>query len=103
MFLDPTNPGIGEFRGAATVAGKNVAVAKRADDAMAMMMADWMLGVSHHLLGDQASAWRHCETALKPARQVSLKSRSRSIDPLFAISRSSRRAAFYRSFCSFPS
>jgi hypothetical protein len=33
---------------------------------MAMMMADWMLGVSHHLLGDQASARKHCETALKP-------------------------------------
>jgi len=32
-----------------------------------MMMADWMLGVSHHLLGDQASARKHCETALKPA------------------------------------
>jgi tetratricopeptide (TPR) repeat protein len=32
-----------------------------------MMMADWMLGVSHHLLGDQASARKRCETALKPA------------------------------------
>jgi predicted ATPase len=30
------------------------------------MIADWMLGISHHLLGDQASARRHCETALKP-------------------------------------
>jgi tetratricopeptide (TPR) repeat protein len=34
---------------------------------MAMMMADWMLGVSHHLLGDQTSARKHCETSLKPA------------------------------------
>jgi ATP/maltotriose-dependent transcriptional regulator MalT len=34
---------------------------------MAMMMADWMLGVSHHLLGDQASALKHCETALNLA------------------------------------
>jgi predicted ATPase/DNA-binding winged helix-turn-helix (wHTH) protein len=58
---------IGDFRGAAAVAEQNVAVAKRIDDPMAMMMADWMLGVSHHLLGDQASAWKHCETALKPA------------------------------------
>src|SRR5260370_35041971 len=31
-----------------------------------MMIANWMLGASHHLLGDQASARRHCETALKP-------------------------------------
>jgi ATP/maltotriose-dependent transcriptional regulator MalT len=58
---------IGDFRGAAAVAEQNAAVAKRADDPMAMMMADWMLGVSHHLLGDQASAWKHCETALKQA------------------------------------
>jgi tetratricopeptide (TPR) repeat protein len=58
---------IGDFRGAAAIAEQNVAVAKRTDDPMAMMMADWMLGVSHHLLGDQASAWKHCETALKQA------------------------------------
>ena len=32
---------------------------------MAMMMADWMLGISHHVLGNQAMARRHCETALK--------------------------------------
>src|SRR5229473_2208728 len=56
----------GEFRGAAAVAEQNEAVAKRTADPMAMMMADWMLGVSHHLLGDQASARKHCETALKP-------------------------------------
>src|SRR5260370_40042139 len=31
-----------------------------------MMIANWMLGASHHLLGDQASARKHCETALKP-------------------------------------
>jgi predicted ATPase/DNA-binding winged helix-turn-helix (wHTH) protein len=58
---------IGDFRGAAAVAEQNEAVAKRTADPMAMMMADWMLGVSHHLLGDQASARKHCETALKPA------------------------------------
>ncbi len=58
---------IGDFRGAAAIAEQNVAVAKRTDDPMALMMADWMLGVSHHLLGDQASAWKHCETALKQA------------------------------------
>jgi ATP/maltotriose-dependent transcriptional regulator MalT len=50
---------IGDFRGAA-------AVAKRTADPTAMMIADWMLGVSHHLLGDQASARKYCETALNP-------------------------------------
>ena len=55
----------GDFRGAAAVAEQNKAVAKRAADPMAMMMADWMLGISHHVLGNQAMARRHCETALK--------------------------------------
>jgi tetratricopeptide (TPR) repeat protein len=54
---------IGDFRGAAAVAEQNAAVAKRTADPTAMMMADWMLGVSHHLLGDQASARKYCETA----------------------------------------
>jgi hypothetical protein len=57
---------IGDFRGAAAVAEQNEAVAKRTADPTAMMIADWMLGVSHHLLGDQASARRHCETSLNP-------------------------------------
>src|SRR5260370_7198950 len=56
----------GDFRGAAAVAEQNEAVAKRTADPMAMMMADWMLGVSHHLLGDPPSARNHCETTLNP-------------------------------------
>jgi predicted ATPase/DNA-binding winged helix-turn-helix (wHTH) protein len=58
---------IGDFRGAAAVAEQNAAVAKGTADPMAMMMADWMLGVSHHLLGDQASARKYCETSLTSA------------------------------------
>jgi predicted ATPase/DNA-binding winged helix-turn-helix (wHTH) protein len=56
----------GDFRGAAAVAEQNKTIAKRTADPTAMMIADWMLGISHHLLGDQASARKHCETALKP-------------------------------------
>src|SRR6266849_1612996 len=44
----------GDFRGAAAVAEQNEAVAKRTSDPTATMIADWMLGISHHLLGDQA-------------------------------------------------
>jgi hypothetical protein len=55
-----------DFRGAAAVAEQNKAVAKRTADPTAMMMADWMLGISHHILGDQAMARRYCESALKP-------------------------------------
>jgi len=57
----------GDFHAAAAVAEQNEAVAKKTADPMAMMMADWMLGVSHHLLGGQASARKLCETSLKPA------------------------------------
>jgi hypothetical protein len=56
----------GDFQGAAAVAEQNKAVAKRIADPDAMMIADWMLGISHHVLGDQATARRYCETALKP-------------------------------------
>ncbi len=56
----------GDFQGAAAVAEQNKAVAKRTADPNAMMIADWMLGISHHVLGDQATARRFCETALKP-------------------------------------
>jgi predicted ATPase/DNA-binding winged helix-turn-helix (wHTH) protein len=56
----------GDFRGAAAVAEQNAAVAKSTADPTAMMIADWMLGISHHSLGDQATARRYCETALKP-------------------------------------
>src|SRR5258707_14683341 len=46
----------GDFRGAAAVAEQNKAVAKRAADPMAMMMADWRLGISHHLPRHQPMA-----------------------------------------------
>src|ERR1700738_3045217 len=57
---------IGDFHGAAAVAEQNEDVAESTADPTAMMIADWMLGVSHHSLGDQAKARRYCETALKP-------------------------------------
>ena len=56
----------GDFRGAAAVAEQNEIVAKTTADPIAITMADWMLGVSHHLLGDQANARRLCESELKP-------------------------------------
>ena len=57
---------IGNFPGAAAVAEQNEAVAKRTANPTTMMIANWMLGVSHHALGDQVRAQRYCETALKP-------------------------------------
>ncbi len=57
---------IGNFPGAAAVAEQNEAVAKRTANPTTMMIANWMLGVSHHALGDQVKAQRYCEMALKP-------------------------------------
>jgi predicted ATPase/DNA-binding winged helix-turn-helix (wHTH) protein len=62
----------GDFREAAAVAEQNWAVAQKAADPVNIMMADWMLGVSHHLLGDQARARRYCETVLNPAPSQNL-------------------------------
>jgi tetratricopeptide (TPR) repeat protein len=38
-------------------------VAKTLADPAATALAEWMLGVAHHLIGDQASARSHCESA----------------------------------------
>src|SRR5260370_28763760 len=46
---------IGDFRGAAAISEQNVAVAKRTDDPTALMMADCMLGASHHLPADHTT------------------------------------------------
>jgi len=55
---------IGDFRGALQVAQQSESVAKALDDPAAAALADWMLGVAHHLIGNQASARTHCETAV---------------------------------------
>jgi hypothetical protein len=55
---------VGDFRGALRVARQSEVIAKALADPAAAALADWMLGVAHHLIGDQTSARRHCETAV---------------------------------------
>lgn len=55
---------IGDFRGALTAGQTSVAVARRLGSPGAVATAEWMLGVAHHLRGDQAAARRHCENGL---------------------------------------
>jgi predicted ATPase/DNA-binding winged helix-turn-helix (wHTH) protein len=52
---------VGDFRGALVIAERASAVAQVAKNAAALVMTEWMLGVSHHLVGNQAAAQRHCE------------------------------------------
>jgi predicted ATPase/DNA-binding winged helix-turn-helix (wHTH) protein len=57
---------IGDFHGAAATAELNQAIAQKTADPASIMIADWLLGVSYHLIGDQPRAQRYCETALQP-------------------------------------
>ena len=55
---------IGDFRGALRVAQQSQVVAKALADPAAAALADSMLGVAHHVIGNQASARTHCEAAV---------------------------------------
>ncbi len=55
---------ISDFRGAVAVAERSVATAHEIGSPGALATAEWMLGVAHHLRGNQAAARRHCENGL---------------------------------------
>jgi predicted ATPase/DNA-binding winged helix-turn-helix (wHTH) protein len=55
---------IGDFRGSLTVAEKGVAVVGAVKNPVGPVITDWMLGVAHHLVGNQAAAQRHCESGM---------------------------------------
>jgi predicted ATPase len=61
---------IGDIQGALRVAEESAAMARALADPAATVMADWMSGVIHHLLGDQCAAQLHCERGL--ARETAL-------------------------------
>jgi ATP/maltotriose-dependent transcriptional regulator MalT len=61
---------IGDFRGSLTVAERGIAVARAAKNTAGLVMTDWMLGVSHHLVGNQAAAQRHCEGGMANAVEL---------------------------------
>jgi predicted ATPase/DNA-binding winged helix-turn-helix (wHTH) protein len=55
---------IGDFQGALSVAKRSATVAQQVAKPSGIAMADWMLGVSYHLAGNQILAQRHCEAGL---------------------------------------
>jgi predicted ATPase/DNA-binding winged helix-turn-helix (wHTH) protein len=61
---------VGDFRGALTVAEQGSAIAQAAKNPVGLIMAEWMLGVSHHLAGNQASAQLHCEGGMFLAAEI---------------------------------
>jgi predicted ATPase/DNA-binding winged helix-turn-helix (wHTH) protein len=59
---------IGDFRGSMQLAKRALDVAGAMDNPTALMTAEWMLGISHHLAGDQTSALIYLKGALpRPA------------------------------------
>ncbi|WP_156937923.1 winged helix-turn-helix domain-containing protein [Mesorhizobium sp. LNHC221B00] len=56
---------IGDFRGAVTSAERSMLVAGELGEPPGLVMAEWMLGVGHHLVGNQAAARLHCERGLE--------------------------------------
>jgi predicted ATPase/DNA-binding winged helix-turn-helix (wHTH) protein len=59
----------GDFRGALEVARRARIVAQAFDDSAGIVMAEWMLGVAHHCVGNQADAERHCQEGMIHAVQ----------------------------------
>jgi predicted ATPase/DNA-binding winged helix-turn-helix (wHTH) protein len=61
---------IGDFRSALAVAEQGGGIARTAKRAAGFVMAEWMLGVSHHLMGNQAAAQHHCEAGITSAVEL---------------------------------
>jgi predicted ATPase/DNA-binding winged helix-turn-helix (wHTH) protein len=57
---------IGDQRGALEIGKRSEALAKAMDDRPSIVMAEWMIGVAEHLIGSQAPAIKHCESAMTP-------------------------------------
>jgi predicted ATPase/DNA-binding winged helix-turn-helix (wHTH) protein len=59
---------IADFRGSVGLAERARDVAVKMGDPSGLAVAEWMLGVSHHLAGDQSNALIHCWSAIaRPA------------------------------------
>ena len=67
MFLT----GVGDCHGALGVAKLSHDTAQRRADPALIRMSDWMLGVAHHLVGNQVLAQQHCEAGLRAATMLS--------------------------------
>jgi predicted ATPase/DNA-binding winged helix-turn-helix (wHTH) protein len=61
---------IGDFHGALAVAARANAVAQASNNAAGLVATEWMLGVSHHLAGNQSAAQRHCERGIIQAVEL---------------------------------
>jgi predicted ATPase/DNA-binding winged helix-turn-helix (wHTH) protein len=62
---------IADFRGSVGLAERSLDVAAKLGDPTGLAVAEWMLGTSHHLIGEQTSALIHCRSAVaRPAGAI---------------------------------
>ena len=61
---------IGDFRGALDVAQQAMPIARAEKALTSLVMTEWMLGVSNHLVGNQAATQHHCESGLIHAAEL---------------------------------
>jgi predicted ATPase len=55
---------VGDFHGALATGKQGEAVARRLNDPTSTLNVEWMLGVAHHLIGNQGKAVEFCESAM---------------------------------------
>lgn len=55
---------VGDFHGALGIGEQGESVARKLNDPAATLNVEWMLGVAHHLIGNQDKAIRFCESAM---------------------------------------
>lgn len=55
-----------DYAGALSLAERGEAIARRTCDEAVIALAEWTLGVCHHLCGHHAVAVRYCESAVRP-------------------------------------
>jgi tetratricopeptide (TPR) repeat protein len=55
---------IGDFRGALGTGAKGETIARKLNDPTSTLNVEWMLGVAHHLIGNQDKAVALCESAM---------------------------------------
>jgi predicted ATPase/DNA-binding winged helix-turn-helix (wHTH) protein len=57
-----------DFVGSLEVSERCMAVAKKIGDPSSIMVAEWLLGIANHLIGNQEEACRQCESAMTSTR-----------------------------------
>ncbi|MGJ5199595.1 ATP-binding protein [Bradyrhizobium sp. HKCCYLRH1030] len=55
---------VGDFHGALAIGEQGKSVANRLNDPTSTLNVEWMLGVAHHLIGNQDKAVQFCESAM---------------------------------------